>query len=293
MLASCPLPTSAWSSTTNCSVRHAVGASVGAAGTCRLLRVPEHPPRTASSRERPPHASALRMAPLKPLIASTRTSPDAVPEYEWVTGERQPRLLINFIQNRRYLSERVGPSLVPTADNIDRLMRAASGALEDRERRVPPSSQVPPGAQLRPRPPAPVGGVLRAQPAGVLHLRSGRWAVSAGPYVLQFPPRILGRGALGVPAVSVHLLPSAGTHELATRAAFARPRRGCRTRAPVATAGRAAGLDPEKPGCVASAPACSLASTCGRSQTATTRRYCRSPRIAGSRPRALRTPLKP
>ena len=44
-------------------------------------------------------------------------------------------------------------------------------AVEDRERRVqhPQEPRLPPGAQLRPRPPAPVGGVLRAQPAGVLH----------------------------------------------------------------------------------------------------------------------------
>ena len=37
-------------------------------------------------------------------------------------------------------------------------------------------------------------------------LRTGRWPVSARAHLLQFPPRVLGRGALRLPAVSVYLV---------------------------------------------------------------------------------------
>ena len=53
-------------------------------------------------------------------------------------------------------------------------------------------------------------------------LRTGRWHVSARAHLLQFPPRVLGRGALRLPAVSVYLLgPGVGAHELAAGATAA------------------------------------------------------------------------
>ena len=49
-----------------------------------------------------------------------------------------------------------------------------------------------------------------------------RWHVSARAHLLQFPPRVLGRGAVRLPAVPVYLVgPGAGAHELAAGATAA------------------------------------------------------------------------
>ena len=54
------------------------------------------------------------------------------------------------------------------------------------------------------------------------NLRAGRWPVSARAHLLQFPPRVLGRGAVRFPAVPVYLVgPGAGAHELAAGATAA------------------------------------------------------------------------
>ena len=158
-------------------------------------------------------------------------------EYEWVTGvplNGSPDApLINFIQFRiikdgevKYRNAWV-TDLVPTTDNIVQLVRAARARwkIENEGVQHPQEPGLPPEAQFRPRRPAPVGGVVRGQPAGVLHapdLRAGRWHVSARAHLLQFPPRVLGRGALRLPAVPVYLVgPGAGAHELAAGATAA------------------------------------------------------------------------
>ena len=128
-------------------------------------------------------------------------------EYEWVTDlplNGQPDSpLINFIRFRIVKAGKITyrnawvTDLVPTADNIVQLVRTgrARWKIENEAFNTLKNQGYDLEAQFRPRPSASVGGVVRAQPAGVLHapdLCTGRWPLSAGPYFLQFPPRVLG-----------------------------------------------------------------------------------------------------
>ena len=158
-------------------------------------------------------------------------------EYEWVTGVplngSPDSPLINFIQFRiikdgevKYRNAWV-TDLVPTTDNIAQLVRAARARWKiENEAFNTLKNQ---GYHLK-----------HNFGHGDRHLSEALFVVnllaffmhqifelvdgllSARAHLLQFPPRVLGRGALRLPAVSVYLVgPGAGAHELAAGATAA------------------------------------------------------------------------
>ena len=132
--------------------------------------------------------------------------------------------LINFIQVRIIKAGENPISMLLGAHRRQHRAGARrAGTLEDRERRLQYAQEpgLPPGAQFRPRRPAPVD-ILTLNLLAFSCTRSSNWwtACISASAPSSVPAVVLGRGALRLPAVSVYLVgPGVGAHELAAAAA--------------------------------------------------------------------------
>ena len=158
-------------------------------------------------------------------------------EYEWVTGlplnGKPDSPLINFIQFRIVKNGKVTyrnawvTDLVPTTDNIAQLVRAgrARWKIENEGFNTLKNQGYHLKHNFGHGDPHLSEALFVVNLLAFFHapdLRAGRWPVSARAHLLQFPPRVLGRGALRLPAVPVYLVgPGAGAHELAAGATAA------------------------------------------------------------------------
>ena len=158
-------------------------------------------------------------------------------EYEWVTGlplnGKPDAPLINFILFRSVEGGKATytnvwvTDLVPTIDNIVQLVRAARARWKIKNETF--NTLKNQGYHLEHN--FGHGDQHLAEAFFTLNLLAffmhqifapGRWPVSAGAHLLQFPPRVLGRGAVRLPDVSVYLVgPGIGAHELAAGATAA------------------------------------------------------------------------